>query len=269
MPNVVGERDLLGGLFKTAFSLVNCVINTTNKVKDAVVGGRTAAVNTVKSLQDDLKSLLDALNDVVPDEDSDPPDSASETEEPTQTSSSTCTLTTVSNCGITCTATATTTIKGPNKREQGEVCTTVCGSPITKCDITGVTSSSTVTTTTTASRQICAPDCDNCNGNIRRLVTSAPAPTELPTAFGDNALPSTSMIVASYFNKPQSSTRELVPVETSQSTSHISKRTLSSPPQGGDKGMYSSPNLVSSFQYYLRLSHLAQSLWAIYSLRVY
>jgi len=269
MPNVLGERDLLGGLFKTAFSLVNCVINTTNKVKDAVVEGTTAAVNTVKSLQDDLTPLLDALNDVVPDEESEPSESASETEEPTQTSSSTCTLTTVSDCDITCTATATTAIEGPNKRAQGEVCTTVCGSPITKCDVTGVTSSSTVTTTTTASRQICAPDCDNCNGNVRRLATSAPTPTELPTAFGNNALSSTSIIVASYFNKPQSSTRELVPVETGQSASHISKRALSSPPQGADKGMYRSPCLISSFQYYLGLLPLAQFIWAPYSLRVY
>ncbi|KAI4693505.1 uncharacterized protein J4E88_001878 [Alternaria novae-zelandiae] len=93
--DVLSERDLLGGLFKTAFSLVNCVINTTNKVKDAVIGGTTAAVDTVKGLQDDLKPLLDALNEVVPDEASEPSDSVSETEEPTQTSSSTCTLTTI------------------------------------------------------------------------------------------------------------------------------------------------------------------------------
>ena len=248
---VLGERDLLGGLFKTAFSLVNCVINTTNKVKDAVVGGTTAAVDTVKGLQDDLKPLLDALNDVVPDGYSEASDSASDTEEPTETSSSTCTLTTVSNCDITCTATATTTIGRPNKRAQGDVCPTVCGEPITKCDVTGVTSSSTVTTTTTTARQLCARDCDSCNGNVRRLVNDAPAPTKLTTAFEDNALSSTSTIIASYFNKPELRTRELAPLETSQSTSHILKRTLSSPPQGSDKGMYSGSSLVSSFQYYL------------------
>ncbi|KAI4917827.1 hypothetical protein J4E85_009919, partial [Alternaria conjuncta] len=98
--DVLSERDLLGGLFKTAFSLVNCVINTTNKVKDAVIGGTTAAVDTVKGLQDDLKPLLDALNEVVPDEASEPSDSVSVTEEPTQTSSSTCTLTTLSAEGL-------------------------------------------------------------------------------------------------------------------------------------------------------------------------
>ena len=248
---VLSERDLLGGLFKTAFSLVNCVINTTNEVKDAVVGGTTAAVDTVKGLQDDLKPLLDALNDVVPDGDSKSSDSASETEEPTETSSSTCTLTTVSNCDITCTATATTTIEGPNKRAQGDLCTTVCGAPITKCDVTGVTSSFTVTTTTTTARQLCARDCDSCNGNVRRWANDAPAPTKLTTAFEDNALSSTSTIIASNFNKPELRTRELAPVETSQSTSHISKRTLSSPPKGSDQGMCSSPNLVPSFQYYL------------------
>jgi hypothetical protein len=59
-----------GGLFKTAFSLVTCVMDTTNKVKDVVIGGTTAVVNTVKGLRDDLKPLLDALNEVVPTEDS-------------------------------------------------------------------------------------------------------------------------------------------------------------------------------------------------------
>ena len=227
--DVLSERDLLGGLFKTAFSLVNCVINTTNKVKDAVVGGTTAAVNTVKGLQDDLKPLLDALNEVVPDEASEPSDSVSETEEPTQTSSSTCTLTTVSNCDIACTATATTTKGGPNKRAQGDVCTTVCGAPITKCDVTGSTSSSTVTSTTAATRQRCAPDCDNCNGKVRRLATSVPAPTEFPTAFESIAISSTTTIAVSHFRNPQLSAEGLAPVETGHPTSHVSKRSLSSP----------------------------------------
>jgi hypothetical protein len=80
------KRDLLGGLFKTALSLVSCVIETTTKVKDAVIDGTTAAVESVKGLQDVLNPTVNTLNEVVPEEDTKP--SGSNSNKPTSTLSS-------------------------------------------------------------------------------------------------------------------------------------------------------------------------------------
>ena len=72
------KRNLLGGLFKTAFSLVTCVIDTTNKIKDGVV---KEAIENVKSLEEDLKPLLDALKEV------DEVSSSSKSDQPSSTQS--------------------------------------------------------------------------------------------------------------------------------------------------------------------------------------
>jgi hypothetical protein len=166
------KRDFLGGLFKTAFSLITCIVDTTNKVKDAVIKGSTS----VKDLENALKPMISALNEVVPNEETNP--SGSNSDKPTsiqlESPSSTCTLQTVSNCNIGCTATATITLGGPNKRAEGDTCTTVCGEPITRCNATGLTSVSTVTSTTTT-YQLCSPDCSACNADTRNLPSNAPA----------------------------------------------------------------------------------------------
>lgn len=69
------KRSLLSGVFKTVFSLVTCVIDTTNKIRDGVNQGTTGIV---KDLQDRLKPMVDALNEIGPDE---PEPSASDSDQ--------------------------------------------------------------------------------------------------------------------------------------------------------------------------------------------
>lgn len=160
------KRTFLDGLFKTAFSLVTCVIDGTNKVKSGVINGAT---EVVKSLSEDLKPMVEALNKVDPTEEPRPSASISDQQGSSQSessSSSSCTLRTVSDCNIACTATAITTVGGIRKRAEGDSCTTVCGSPVTRCDATGVTTASTVTSTSSAFQR-CSPDCAGCNANGR------------------------------------------------------------------------------------------------------
>lgn len=218
------KRSFLGGLFKTAFSLVTCVIDTTNSVKDGVIKGTTDAV---KTLENDLKPMIDALNEVDPNE---PDSSASNSDQPSSTqsessSSSSCTLKTVSNCNIACTAIATTTVEGAKRRADGEACTTVCDAPITKCGVTGVTSASTVTSTTTAV-QICAKDCSNCN---------APKPPPKPITGGDYLSDTNGL---AYVPAPTISAlptdadvaiRNIAPREINISSRNLYKRTLTNP----------------------------------------
>jgi hypothetical protein len=163
----LNDRSVFGGLFKTAFSLLNCVIDTANKLKDEVIKGSKDTVNTVKKLQDTLKPMLDALDEV---EETMP--SSSTSEKPTfseakTSSSSSCAPQTVSNCNVRCTTIATTTVGGPQIRDNRDACTTACEAPVTKCGATGFTSKSTVTSTTTVSRFVCAPTCTACD-NIDR-----------------------------------------------------------------------------------------------------
>jgi hypothetical protein len=203
-PGHIIPRGLFGGLFKTAFSLLSCVFETTNKVEDEVIKGTTDTVDTVKKLQDTLKPMIDALNEV---EEKIPSGSASEQPSSTETkssSSSSCTPQTVSNCNVHCTAIATTTMGGPQKRDEKDGCSTACEAPITKCGTTGVTSVSTVTSTTTASQYVCEhSSCAACDTNDRAPlddpilagystasngVLYQPAPT-VSEPLGNNLLP--------------------------------------------------------------------------------
>ncbi|KAH8726151.1 hypothetical protein GQ44DRAFT_187304 [Phaeosphaeriaceae sp. PMI808] len=130
----LNERDIVGNLFKTAFSLVTCIIDTTNKMKDTIIKGTTDAVETVKAFQNDLQPMVDALNKVGPNEEEKPKSKSKPTStQPKSPSSSSCTLQTVRDCNIGCTARVITTIGGHNKRAEEDTCTTVCGAPITKC----------------------------------------------------------------------------------------------------------------------------------------
>lgn len=220
----LNKRSFLGGLFKTAFSLVTCVINTTNKVKEEVMRGTTDAV---KNLQNDLIPLVDALNEVDPNE---PDPSASNSDQPSSTqtessSSSSCTLNTVSNCNIACTAIATTTVGGVRRQANGEACTTVCDAPITKCGATGVTSASTTISTTTAVRK-CAKGCSGCN---------APIPPPEPITEGDYMTDTNGIAYAPAPTVSALSTysdlaaRNIAPRETGPSSRNLYKRTLTNP----------------------------------------
>ncbi|KAF1999814.1 hypothetical protein P154DRAFT_620743 [Amniculicola lignicola CBS 123094] len=182
-PNTSNERRFVGGLIKTAFNLVKCVVDTTNKVKEGVLKG---SIDAVKGFEVDLRPLVDALKEIKPEEpepdepepeQSDPKsDQRSSTQsEESSSSSSSCTLNTVSNCHIGCTAIATTTLGGAKRRADSDACTTVCEAPITKCGASGVTSASTVTSTTTT-RKLCARDCPKCN---------APRPPRKPITGGN------------------------------------------------------------------------------------
>lgn len=203
----LGKRSFLGGLFKTAFSLVTCVIDTNNKVREAIIKG---AIDTVKNLEIDLKPMVDALKEVDPNDSNDPDASPTSPISPTLSSSSSssslsssCTLNTVSNCNVACTATATTTVGRARRRADVESCTTVCEAPITKCGATGATSASTVTSTTTAAIRLCARDCPGCGD---------PAPTisEMPTGVD---------IVA----------RDMGPHETGSHNDDLQKRAFTNP----------------------------------------
>jgi hypothetical protein len=152
------KRDLIGGFFETAFSLVTCVVDATNILRDEVIKCTKDTVDTVKKLQADLTSLLDALNEVQENDQPEPSGSISKKATSTSSeSSSSCSLRTVSNCKINCTAVAATTLGVLNKRNK-QACTTVCEAPITRCDATGVTSISTATSTTTA-HPVCSQGC--------------------------------------------------------------------------------------------------------------
>jgi hypothetical protein len=102
----LSKRGFLDGLFKTVFSLVTCAIDDTNKLNDSVIKG---IEDTVKSLTDDLKPMIDALNKVGPEDNTEPSASASDQESSSRTSSSSssssCSLRTVSNCQVACIAT--------------------------------------------------------------------------------------------------------------------------------------------------------------------
>ncbi|KAF2036804.1 hypothetical protein EK21DRAFT_83732 [Setomelanomma holmii] len=175
-PTQLEKRSFLHGMFKTMFSLVTCIVDTTNHVRDLAVEGTSAAVEIVKSLQDDLKPMLDALNEADESTDSEESLSISTNLTPTESkppSSSSCTPKMVSNCNIACTATATTTKGLPNKRAEAGACTTSCGNNIIKCDVTGVTSVSTATFTVTA-RQKCAWGCSDCNPKPQEPTPIAP-----------------------------------------------------------------------------------------------
>lgn len=148
------EKRFLDGLFKTLFSLVSCIIDTATKLRKLIVDGKVKlAIELLKALQPLVKALLDnpggsPTNDKPS---GTPTPSATASSASDSSSSSSCTRLTVSDCTVACTATATTTLGGNVKRGSGsnEGCTTTCGRPITKCDATGATTSSTVTSTTT------------------------------------------------------------------------------------------------------------------------
>jgi hypothetical protein len=225
----VNKRDLLGGLFKTVFSLVTCVIDGTNKIKGGVIKGTTDAV---KGLQNDLKPMIDALNEIGGNQ---PDPSAPNSNQPSSTemesSSSSCTLNTISNCHIACTATVTTTIGRARKREDSEACTTVCDSPVTKCGATGVTSTSTITSTT-AAIQRCAKGCSRCNtprqppdpiSGVDYLTrTNGPAYVSAPT-------------ISALSTDAELFRRNITPRETSTPRHNLDKRALSNP-RGTESG---------------------------------
>lgn len=237
------ERGLggpFGGLFKTAFSLVTCVIDTTNKVKDTVVGQAENRVNLVEDLMSDLRPMVDALKSVVPTPGDDPTTSKADKPSSTQSdtsssssSSSSCTVTTVSSCSIMCTASATTTVRGMARRANGDGCTTVCNAPITKCGVTGTTSASASTSTLTEVIK-CAKNCSACRvpgppptpvpGVVyltdSKGVTLGPSPTIPP-------LPTNASVAA----------RDAMPLESGRSRSRLEKRVLSNP-NGGDAGAW-------------------------------
>ncbi|KAF2108167.1 hypothetical protein BDV96DRAFT_605848 [Lophiotrema nucula] len=223
----LNRRSFLGGLFKTAFSLVTCVIDGANKIKDGVIDGAT---DSVKTLVKDLEPMVDALNEVDPNE-SDP--SATDSNQPTSTqggsstssSSSSCSMNTVSNCNVACTAVATTTVGGARRRAGNDACTTTCDATITKCGVTGVTSASTVTSTTTASRK-CAKGCSACN---------APLPLPEPITGGDyltdtNGLAYVAASTASVLpTDVDVAARDTSPKETGIPNRSLYKRALTNP----------------------------------------
>ncbi|KAH7115796.1 hypothetical protein B0J11DRAFT_593361 [Dendryphion nanum] len=237
--HILDERGLIGDVFKTAFGLVKCVVDTTNRVKDAVIQGTSNAVDLVKGLQVDLKPMIDALNEVELIEDPNggpgqpkPSGPGSGEPEPTQSdksSSSSCTPQTVSNCNIGCTAIATTTMKGPSKRAEGNACTTVCGAPITRCGATGVTSTSTVTSTITEQR-LCSPECSVCNSDKRAKRTLPPLSGLLSIASAD-VLDRPVSTLNRYSQTIKA--RQLIPKQTTSPDNNLQKRALSSPTDRG------------------------------------
>jgi hypothetical protein len=240
-PGHIIPRGLFGGLFKTAFSLLSCVFETTNKVEDEVIKGTTDTVDTVKKLHDTLKPMIDALNEV---EETEPSGSASEQPSRTEaksSSSSSCTLQTVSNCNVHCTAIATTTMGGLLRRDKRDnACTTACKAPITKCGASGVTSASTITSTTTASHHVCARSscgtgCDNRGPSrpddpiVTRYLKAPNGVLYLPAPTASKPLSNTIV-----FNEKRS-----LPRETSPPTSSHQKRALSHPDEIREiNGMY-------------------------------
>jgi hypothetical protein len=221
-PGHIIPRGLFGGLFKTAFSLLSCVYETTNKVEDEVIKGTTDTVDTVKKLQDTLKPMIDALNEV---EETEPSGSASEQPSSTETkssSSSSCTLQTVSNCNVHCTAIAATAMGGPQRRDDKDGCTTACEAPITKCCATGVTSVSTITSTSIASQYVCAPlSCAGCND-------CRPPPLDDPILAGYSKA-SNGVLYKPAPTVSESLSNNLLPWETGLATSSHQRRALSNP----------------------------------------
>jgi hypothetical protein len=252
-------RSLLGGLFKTAFSLVTCVIETTNKVKDGVIKGTTDAVDIVNKLQDDLKPMVDALVEVDPNKVLDPSGSASEKLPSTHsesTSFSSCTLRTVSNCNIECTAIATITFGGQNKRGREDACKTVCGAPITSCGATGLTSVSTISSTTTTFQR-CSPDCIGCNTDYRKLPINAPNLGVYSTA-SNGVLYLPAPTVMTLDDNPAAEARGLRPKETQSPSSDLLKRGLTNPQDAKFKGTYPLYKTfsISKSRIFLRAEHM-------------
>ncbi|KAF2266752.1 hypothetical protein CC78DRAFT_595429 [Lojkania enalia] len=147
------KRAFLDGLFKTVFNLVTCIIDDTNKLKDNIDKGTT---DTVETLTNELKPMVDALNNVDPNDQQNPSASISDEKSSTEennssksspsSSSSSCTLQTASDCSVACTATAVTTVGGAKRQADG------------------VTSTSTVTSTSSVSR-LCSPEATECANN--------------------------------------------------------------------------------------------------------
>ncbi|KAH5449877.1 hypothetical protein HBI31_244630 [Parastagonospora nodorum] len=160
-------RSLFGGLFKTAFSLVACVIETAQKLRTEVTKGVKDTLDVVKSLEKTLKPMVDALNDVDPDGD---PKSSPASDKPTsketeRSTSASCSMRTASECKVECAVTATTTLGAEKRRAEGKSCTTTCEAPITSCGATGSTSTSTITSTITTF-QPCNSGCAKCKQSL-------------------------------------------------------------------------------------------------------
>ena len=175
---VLHERDLIKNIFKTAFSLVKCIKDSMEKIKDTVTTKAEDVEGKIKTLTTDLAPMVDMLKAANPEKEpsgprSNEPTTARSTSvrstsaRSTSSSSSSCTPRTVSNCNIACIVISTATAVGRvAKRADTKSCSTKCGPPITKCDATGVTSASTVTsTTTTKIYEPCSPDCTECVSN--------------------------------------------------------------------------------------------------------
>lgn len=228
----LNEHDLLGNLFKTAFSLVNCVIETTKKVKIAMNQGTESAVQTVEGLQNDLKSMLVAFNEIGPEEETGPSNPASEIPSSAATSlsssSSSCALRTASNCNIGCTATIISTRGGLNKRAEGTACKTACGAPITKCDATGITSTSTSTSTSVV-RQRCSRNCASCNDNFEQIQVATSYPSGYRKASNGVFYSPAPTVTHIDGIEPSPVVGELVPENRMMLRNQESKRTLSQP----------------------------------------
>jgi hypothetical protein len=219
------RRDLFGNLFKTAFSLVSCVIETTNNVKTTLIEGTADVVEVIKELQRNLEPMVAALKDIDSIDNS--KSSAVNTDKPSPPSksiaSSSCSVRTVSDCKIHCMALATTTVGGAIKRAAEDPCTTVCGAPLTRCDETGLTSLSTTTSTATVFQR-CSPGCLGCNANNRVLPTNAPNLSAYLKA-SNNVLYVPAVTIASYGDDS--------PASKTGKPDNVEKRALTNPHDSG------------------------------------
>ena len=217
----IANRGLLNNIFKTAFSLLTCVINTADKVKDELIRGTTDVAGISKILQDDLKPMINMLNGIDPLEHPESPDPTSDRQ--STKSSSSCIPETVSNCKIECTAVTTTTLGGINKRTDKDSCKTSCGAPITSCGATGVTSRSTVASTTTT-YQACAASCVDCNFNALDTRDTVPGLDAFSKASKDVFFIPVPTMSTSMDHSPAARARQPMPKETSLSERRLANR---------------------------------------------
>ncbi|KAF2121597.1 hypothetical protein BDV96DRAFT_594777 [Lophiotrema nucula] len=188
--------------------------------------------------------MIEALNQVDPLEDAEPAASTSAQQDSWQSksSSSSCTLKTASNCTIACTVTAVTTVGDIKRRKEGEACSTVCRAPITSCDATGVTTTSTVTTTSAIVPR-CSPGCAECNRSSRLPMPESIDLSGYSTATnGVLFLPA--QTIAELPLDTSVATRSITARESSSSSRDLVKRQLTSPYDDAFRGR---PNGVSNW----------------------
>ena len=186
----LSRRSFLGGLFKSLVQAVTCIAEDVAEVRKDIIDGVEDAVRKVASELAKLKPEIGALKDIDPEDGKNPSNSQSDSASSTgltskiTTSSSSCTVMyTVTDFNILCTT--TTTMLG--RRAQGAVpCNTAYSTRTVSCSGSGVTSISTVTTTSSVIR--CAYDCPACNAGSVQVTTPTPSVTCQDCLTGTNGI---------------------------------------------------------------------------------